>query len=178
MDSLTPGRRSALMKRVKRTDTRPELTLRQALHRMGFRYVIGDRRLPGTPDLVFPKHKAAVFVHGCFWHGHDCRQGAAPSSNVDYWVPKIEANRARDSRKEQAVRDLGWRVFTVWECELKTDRKAKTIETLASKLTGAANTRLHTSGHDALKPKGIGLPVIYICNAQEERDGEVQPRVC
>ena len=134
MDSLTPERRSALMKRVKRSDTKPELTLRKALHKMGFRYVIGDKRLPGTPDLAFPKHKAAVFVHGCFWHGHDCRQGRPPSSNVGYWVPKSEANRARDARKEQAVRDLGWRVFTVWECELKAPRKDATVEALASKI--------------------------------------------
>lgn len=131
MDSLTPERRSALMKRVKRSDTKPELTLRKALHKMGLRYVIGDKRLPGTPDLAFPKHTAAVFVHGCFWHGHDCRQGKAPSSNASYWLPKIDANRTRDKRKEQAVRDLGWRVFTVWECELKGDRTNGTAETLA-----------------------------------------------
>jgi len=136
MDSLTPERRSALMKRVKRSDTSPELTLRKALHKLGFRYVIGDKRLPGTPDLAFPRYKAAVFVHGCFWHGHDCRQGRAPSSNVDYWVSKIAANRARDKRKEQAVRDLGWRVYTVWECELKAGRKDETAETLASSIRG------------------------------------------
>lgn len=139
MDSLTPERRSALMKRVKRADTKPELTLRKALHKLGFRYVIGDKRLPGTPDLVFPKYKAAVFVHGCFWHGHDCRQGRAPSSNVSYWVPKIDANRARDARKEQAARDLGWRVFTVWECELKVARQEETIRALASQIECGAS---------------------------------------
>jgi DNA mismatch endonuclease, patch repair protein len=141
MDSLTPERRSALMKRVRRSDTKPELILRKALHKLGFRYVIGSKRLPGTPDLAFPKHKAAVFVHGCFWHGHDCRQGRAPSSNVGYWVPKIEANRARDSRKEQAVRDLGWRVFTVWECQLKSDRRDKIIETLAASIATDSRRR-------------------------------------
>lgn len=122
------------MKRVRRSDTKPEVTLRKALHRLGFRYVIGDKRLPGTPDLVFSKHKAAVFVHGCFWHGHECRQGRAPSSNVDYWAPKIAANRARDSRKEQALRDLGWRVFTVWECELKAASLPASVESLAAAL--------------------------------------------
>jgi len=119
------------MKRVRRSDTKPEVTLRKALHRLGFRYVIGDKRLPGTPDLVFPKYKAAVFVHGCFWHGHECRQGRAPSSNVDYWVPKIAANRARDARKEQALREQGWRVFTVWECELKSASLTAYVERLA-----------------------------------------------
>ena len=91
--------------------------------------------------MAFPKHKAAVFVHGCFWHGHDCRQGRAPSSNVDYWVPKIQANRVRDRRKEQGVRDLGWRVFTVWECELKGDRKEKTAEALALGIRSAAKAK-------------------------------------
>ena len=134
MDSLTPERRSALMKRVKRSSTGPELTLRKVLHGMGLRYVIGNKRLPGTPDLAFPRYKAAVFVHGCFWHGHECRQGRSPSSNVDYWVPKIEANRARDKRKEQALSDLGWRVYTVWECELKPDRRAEVAALLISKI--------------------------------------------
>jgi len=89
------------MKRVKRADTKPEVTLRKELHRLGLRYVIGDKRLPGTPDLVFPKYKAVVFVHGCFWHGHDCRQGRAPTSNTSYWASKLAANRARDARKSK-----------------------------------------------------------------------------
>ncbi|MBU0750802.1 MAG: very short patch repair endonuclease [Gammaproteobacteria bacterium] len=80
---------------------------------------MGDRRLPGTPDLVFPKYRAAIFVHGCFWHGHDCRQGRVPTSNVRYWVPKLAANRERDARKVQGLLELGWRVLTVWECQLK-----------------------------------------------------------
>ena len=122
------------MKRVKRADTKPEVTLRKALHKLGFRYVVGDKRLPGTPDLVFPKYKAAVFVHGCFWHGHECRQGRTPTSNVDYWGPKIVANRARDARKEQALRGLGWRVFAVWECELRPATRESTIDRLASAL--------------------------------------------
>lgn len=135
MDTLSPERRSALMKRVRRSDTKPEVTLRKALHKLGFRYVIGDKRLPGTPDLVFPKYKAAVFVHGCFWHGHDCRQGRAPSSNTHYWGEKIPANQARDARKAGTLRDLGWRVLTVWECELRPARIDKTVETLTSHLT-------------------------------------------
>jgi DNA mismatch endonuclease (patch repair protein) len=134
MDTLSPERRSALMKRVRRSDTKPEVTLRRELHRLGFRYVIGDKRLPGTPDLAFPKYKAVVFVHGCFWHGHLCRQGREPSSNVDYWAPKIAANRARDARKEQALRDRGWRVFTVWECELKAVSLLATVDRLAAAL--------------------------------------------
>ena len=119
------------MKRVKRSDTNPERALRKALHKLGFRYVIGDKRLPGTPDLVFPKYRAVVFVHGCFWHGHYCRQGRAPSTNVGYWVQKIQANRERDFRKEQALGNLGWRILTVWECQLKGASREETIEDLA-----------------------------------------------
>ena len=141
MDSPSPDHRSALMKRVKRSDTKAELTLRKELHSRGFRYVIGDRRLPGTPDIAFPKYKAAVFVHGCFWHGHACRQGRVPSSNVDYWVPKIAANRERDGRKEQTLRELGWRVFTVWECQLKGLDRDGLIDALAEQISTSAPMR-------------------------------------
>lgn len=128
MDTLSPERRSALMKRVRREGTKAEMTLRKELHRRGFRYVIGDARLPGTPDLVFPKYRAVVFVHGCFWHGHDCRQGRAPTSNVKYWAPKLAANRERDARKEQGLLKLGWRVKTVWECQLKDAVQSKVLD--------------------------------------------------
>ena len=144
MDTLSPERRSALMKRVKREGTKAEVTLRKALHRRGFRYVIGDARLPGTPDLVFPKYRAAVFVHGCFWHGHDCRQGRAPTSNVDYWTPKLAANRERDARKEQELRRLGWRVMTVWECHLEDATLSKVLGAVVRWLrsTKSRNNRL------------------------------------
>jgi DNA mismatch endonuclease (patch repair protein) len=139
MDSLTSEARSALMKSVKRSNTKPEVTLRKELHRRGFRYVIGDRRLPGTPDLVFPRYKAAVFVHGCFWHGHDCRQGQTPRSNADFWRNKVLGNRARDSRKEEALRALRWRVLTVWECDLKATRRQATVDALAADLRDESN---------------------------------------
>lgn len=119
MDSLDIERRSALMKRVKQANTKPELIVRRELHRRGLRYVIGDRRLPGSPDLSFPRHRAVVFVHGCFWHGHGCRKGRLPTSNVTYWAPKISGNRERDQRKVDALQVQGWRVFTVWECETR-----------------------------------------------------------
>ena len=105
------------MKKVRRSDTEPEIKLRRALHRQGLRYVIGDKRLPGTPDLVFPKHRTVVFMHGCFWHGHDCRQGKTPSTNQEFWLPKIAANKERDARKRCALIKIGWRVITVWGCE-------------------------------------------------------------
>lgn len=136
MDSLNTQERSALMSSVKRSSTKPEVTLRKAMHRRGFRYVIGDKRLPGTPDLVFPRYKTAVFVHGCFWHGHTCRQGQTPKSNAEFWRDKVLGNQARDARKEQALVDLGWRVLTVWECELKPTRREAIVDRLAQTLRG------------------------------------------
>jgi DNA mismatch endonuclease (patch repair protein) len=137
MDALSPERRSALMRRVKQTNTKPEVSIRRLLHHRGFRYLIGDRRLPGTPDLVFPRHKTVVFVHGCFWHGHTCRQGRLPSTNVEYWKPKIARNRARDARKERALKDLGWRVLVVWECQFRTRDLDNAVDELASKITAS-----------------------------------------
>lgn len=135
MDSLDTEARSALMKRVKQANTKPELIVRKALHHRGLRYVIGDRRLPGSPDLSFPRHRAVVFVHGCFWHGHSCRKGRLPTSNVSYWTPKIAANRERDGRKVSALKAQGWRVFTVWECQIgpKEDVPGR-MDALAAKI--------------------------------------------
>lgn len=139
------------MRSVRRANTKPEVALRKALHKLGFRYVIGDRRLPGTPDIVLPRYRAAVFVHGCFWHGHECRQGRTPSSNVDYWTSKITANCARDTRKEQKLKDLGWRVFTIWECELKNAMLQATVNRLADALNEAA--RHAEMRRDGVEPK-------------------------
>jgi DNA mismatch endonuclease (patch repair protein) len=139
VDTLTPEKRSALMKRVKRSGTTPEMIVRRALHKKGFRYIVADKRLPGTPDLAFPKFQTVIFVHGCFWHAHSCRQGRAPSSNVSFWSAKIQANKSRDARKEQALRDLGWKVITVWECELKLMNVNQTIEDLAFKIADNSN---------------------------------------
>lgn len=133
MDRLTKEERSALMRRVRRANTSPEVTLRRALHRQGLRYVVGDKRLPGSPDIVLPRHRVAIFVHGCFWHGHDCRQGRTPSTNQDFWIPKIEGNRNRDERKRVALEELGWRVLIVWECEFKK-LNALELERFASRL--------------------------------------------
>lgn len=107
------------MQSVKGRDTGPELTLRRLLHGMGLRYRLHPKKLPGRPDIVFPARKVAVFVHGCFWHGHDCRWGKLPKSRLDYWRPKIAANRERDARQAAALSEVGWRVLTVWQCELR-----------------------------------------------------------
>lgn len=111
------------MAKVRGKDSRGEMTLRSLLHRKGFRFRKNTRRLPGTPDVLLPKYHAAIFVHGCFWHGHtDCRKGRLPTSRADYWPTKIEANRERDRRKTADLTGLGWRVAVVWGCALATNK--------------------------------------------------------
>jgi DNA mismatch endonuclease, patch repair protein len=120
-DILTQSERSALMARIRAKDTRPELVVRQTLHALGYRFRLHVRHLQGTPDLAFPARHKALFVHGCFWHAHDCQHGLRrPSTNTDFWSEKARANRERDARKEQQLRDAGWDVATVWECETKS----------------------------------------------------------
>ncbi|HWU49204.1 MAG TPA: DNA mismatch endonuclease Vsr [Asticcacaulis sp.] len=110
------------MRAVKSKDTAPELRVRRLLHGMGYRYRLHRKDLPGHPDLVFAGRKAVIFIHGCFWHGHDCRRGARmPKTNADYWTVKIGRNRERDARALNALAEQGWRALTLWECELKDE---------------------------------------------------------
>ena len=119
-DVFTAEKRSAVMRRVKGRDTAPEMTVRRALTGLGARYRLHRKDLPGHPDIVMPGRRLALFVHGCFWHGHDCARGArVPKANRDYWVGKVGRNRARDAASRAALAALGWRVETIWECELK-----------------------------------------------------------
>ncbi|WP_293675989.1 very short patch repair endonuclease [uncultured Phenylobacterium sp.] len=119
-DVYSPEKRSAVMRRVKGRDTTPELVVRKVLTRLGARYRLHRADLPGKPDIVLPGRRLAIFVHGCFWHGHDCARGArVPKQNRDYWVGKVAKNIARDARSRAALEAAGWRVETVWECELK-----------------------------------------------------------
>jgi DNA mismatch endonuclease (patch repair protein) len=120
-DVFSATKRSAIMRAVKSANTKPEIALRKALHRMGYRYRLNAKNLPGKPDLVFPKYGAVIFVHGCFWHGHVCKRGRrVPKANRDYWLEKIARNKARDRKNAAALKKLGWRVITVWECRVKT----------------------------------------------------------
>lgn len=124
-DVFTPEQRSAVMRRVKGRDTSPELAVRRILRAAGVGYRLGGAGLPGRPDLVMKGRRTAVFVHGCFWHGHHCARGARqPKANAAYWTAKIERNRARDAAAQAALEAAGWRVVTVWECEMKAPRFA------------------------------------------------------
>jgi DNA mismatch endonuclease (patch repair protein) len=119
-DVFDEATRSAVMRRVKARDTTPELKVRRALTALGARYRLHRADLPGKPDIVMSGRRLAIFVHGCFWHGHDCARGSrVPKANRDYWVGKVERNRARDERSREALAVLGWRVETIWECDLK-----------------------------------------------------------
>ncbi len=111
--------RSRNMAAIKNKDTRPEMLVRRSLHRAGFRYRLHVAALPGKPDLVFPKYKAVIFIHGCFWHQHQCAMFHWPKSRTAWWVNKITANRAHDEAVQDKLRELGWRVLLVWECSLK-----------------------------------------------------------
>ena len=141
VDTLTKEARSKLMARVRQKDTSPEVRLRKQLHATGLRYVLHPASLPGRPDLVFPKYQIAIFVHGCFWHGHNCRAGRPPTSNQSYWTEKIAANRARDARKATALRALGWRVATVWECQTKGVRLVQTVSTVTELIRNGTSSK-------------------------------------
>lgn len=109
------------MRAVKSRDTGPEMIVRRAAHALGYRFRLHRKDLPGSPDIVFPARKKAIFVHGCFWHGHDCARGARqPKANAEYWTAKIARNKARDERVVDELAALGWETLTIWECELKT----------------------------------------------------------
>ncbi len=118
MDKLDARRRSDNMRRIGSRDTSPELAVRSCLHRLGFRFRLHRKDLPGSPDIVLPSRHTAIFVHGCFWHQHEgCRDGRVPSSRKEYWEPKLSRNTARDTASVQRLEALGWSVLTVWECE-------------------------------------------------------------
>lgn len=133
MDHLEPNARSRLMAAVRQRDTKPELTLRKALHRLGYRYRVNQRRLPGSPDLVFAGRQAVIFVHGCFWHDHaGCKFSTKPKSQVEFWAEKFRTNKARDRRNYATLKADGWKTLVIWECALKAPSFNKTIERTAA----------------------------------------------
>lgn len=124
MDRITPEHRSWNMSRIRGRDTVPEKCVRSLLHRLGFRFSLRRKDLPGKPDIVLPARHAVVFVHGCFWHQHKgCRNASMPTSRRPFWEAKLKGNAARDGRIGEELRSLGWRVMTVWECELADENR-------------------------------------------------------
>lgn len=122
VDHISPERRSWLMSRVKGKHTTPEVRVRRAAHAMGLRFRLHRKDLPGKPDLLFPRHRIALFVHGCFWHRHgNCSKASIPRSRIDFWKSKFEKNVSRDAECQEALRRAGWHVAVVWECETKSD---------------------------------------------------------
>lgn len=119
-----------MMAGIRGKNTKPELIIRRGLHRLGYRFRLHDKRLPGKPDLAFPKYRAVIQVQGCFWHGHDCHLFKWPSTRQDFWKAKITGNRERDARNLQALEEIGWRVLMIWECALKTPTRLPIEEVL------------------------------------------------
>ncbi len=123
-DVFSKEKRSWIMSRVKGHDTKPEMLVRSFIHRMGFRFRIHRRDLPGKPDIVLPRHRKVIFVNGCFWHGHkNCLRSKRPSTNQSFWNKKLDRNLERDKRYCQELRQMGWTVLVVWECEMKKPKK-------------------------------------------------------
>lgn len=136
-DIISPGRRSALMSRIRGKDTKIELEVRKGLHALGFRYRLGGAGLPGRPDIVLPKYRTVVLVHGCFWHQHDCHLFRLPKTRTEFWKAKVDSNRARDQRVASDLERMGWYVEIIWECQLRglsTEARTDAIICLAERI--------------------------------------------
>ncbi|WP_281670784.1 very short patch repair endonuclease [Rikenella microfusus] len=130
-DTVSKQKRSEIMSHVTGKETKPEIIVRKYLFAHGLRYRKNAKNLPGTPDIVFPKYKTVVFVNGCFWHGHEgCKYAHLPSTNLSYWVKKIAANLERDERKKRELKELGYKVLVIWQCQLKITVREKNLEEL------------------------------------------------
>jgi DNA mismatch endonuclease (patch repair protein) len=128
MDTVSKEKRSEIMSKIRGKDTKPEKIVRSLLHSMGYRFRLHRKDLPGKPDIVLPKYKTVIFVHGCFWHGHDCKNGKLPKTNISYWAEKIKQNKTRDENATTELERMGWKVFAVWSCEtLSSERLAEKI---------------------------------------------------
>jgi len=123
MDVVSPEKRSQMMAGIRSKDTKPEIIIRKALHARGFRYRLHSKNIPGKPDLVLKKYNAVIFIHGCFWHRHDCHLFKWPSTRKEFWKKKIEGNVERDRKNRKLLQEQGWRIATIWECALKGKTK-------------------------------------------------------
>jgi len=134
-DIWSKEKRSVVMSKIRSKNTKPEIILRKYLHKRGFRFRIHKKDLPGKPDIVMPKYRIAIFVHGCFWHYHaDCREGRLPNTNSSFWTDKLLKNISRDQEHQQKLQELGWKVLVIWECELETALKNDTMDNFIGKI--------------------------------------------
>jgi len=149
VDVLTEAQRQLNMSRIRGRDTKPEMLIRRGLHARGFRYRLQDRSLPGRPDLVFPRYKAVILVHGCFWHGHGCPMFRLPETRQEFWAEKVSANRARDAKTYDTLLAADWRVLTIWECSLRGKRRWTTEAVLDACVTflNGGQTHMIISGY-------------------------------
>ncbi|NGX51875.1 MAG: Very short patch repair protein [Candidatus Anoxychlamydiales bacterium] len=128
VDKFDKKTRSRVMAAIKNKNTKPEVNIRKALFAKGLRYRIHNKKLPGCPDIVFPKYKAVIFIHGCFWHNHDCKHGQLPKSNVNFWEEKLQKNVERDKKNIQILKYMGWKVKIIWSCKLKNKKEFQSID--------------------------------------------------
>ena len=134
-DVHTTAQRSYNMSRIKGKNTKPEMLVRRFLHAQGFRYKLHDKTLPGKPDLVLPKHKTVIFIHGCFWHGHEnCKYYKIPQTRTEWWTEKINRNLANDVKAMKLLKTEGWKIITIWECNLRPGKFEQTLTALIKKL--------------------------------------------
>ena len=135
-DVFSPEKRSQVMQKIRSKNTKPEIVIRQAIHRLGYRFRLHDKSLPGNPDIIMPKYHTVIQVRGCFWHGHDCKDGHIPKSRKEYWEPKIRATIERDEKNDHKLRKDGWKLIIVWECQCMTkDSLTNELMRIANLLT-------------------------------------------
>lgn len=135
-DIFDAASRSYIMSQIKGKNTKPEILVRKYLHALGFRFRLHDRKLPGTPDIVLPKYKTVIFVHGCFWHGHkNCKYANIPKTRTEWWTNKFDRNKLNDRKAARILKKDGWHVITVFECELKKDKRDKTLNKVLNTLS-------------------------------------------
>ena len=164
MDRLTPQQRSKTMSRIRNRNTKPEMLVRRYLYAHGFRYRVNVRTLPGTPDIALRKYHTAIFIHGCFWHGHECQGGRMPQTHTEFWAKKIARNQARDIEVRDKLRALGWRTMVVWECQLKPKTRQQTLDSIAYLLNQAFLDKYRKP-----EPKKYVIPEAEVRIAAEEK---------
>jgi DNA mismatch endonuclease (patch repair protein) len=162
-DIVSPAARSRIMAGIRSKNTRPEIAIRSGLHRLGFRFLLHGRDLPGTPDIILPRWNAAVFVHGCFWHGHNCHLFKLPSTRTEFWSKKIARNRELDAIARRALRADGWRVLTIWECAFRKSARRAAIVVTRTKVW------LEHGGHQGTI-RGTKVPTVVKSTSTAARD--------